>query len=162
MPHPNWRLGIEDRFLLHVDKAGPMNPKTGSCCWLWTGHMNGTYGRFHIDGRMQYAHRVAYELFVGPVPSGYDIDHDTEEVGCHNPACVNPGHVLPALPNSNKQRRRGCQANSKSGERGVRWDEKRGHWVGVVGANNKRYAKASKDRAVVSEWVREMRARLHR
>ena len=35
-----------------------------------------------------YAHRAAYELFVGPIPSGYEIDHL-----CRVRDCVNPDHL---------------------------------------------------------------------
>lgn len=59
-------------------------------CWEWQGGVdpNG-YGRFHIDGRMLGAHRVAYELIAGAViPAGHDIDHL-----CRNRRCVRPSHL---------------------------------------------------------------------
>ena len=34
------------------------------------------------------AHRVAYELYKGPFPTGMVIDHL-----CRRPACVNPNHL---------------------------------------------------------------------
>ena len=35
-------------------------------CWLWEGAMNKAgYGRY----------RIAYELFVGPIPAGMHLDH---------------------------------------------------------------------------------------
>lgn len=61
-----------------------VDPSSG--CWVWTGtrHSAG-YGKF--DGR-RLAHRVIYELEVGPIPSGMQIDHL-----CRNRLCVNPEHM---------------------------------------------------------------------
>ncbi len=58
-------------------------------CWIWSGNIarNG-YGRYGARG--QYAHRVAYELLVGPIPEGLTIDHL-----CRVHACVNPKHLEP-------------------------------------------------------------------
>jgi hypothetical protein len=39
-------------------------------CWNWRGARNVKkgYGRFSFDGRTEFAHRVAHELFIGPIP----------------------------------------------------------------------------------------------
>jgi hypothetical protein len=63
-------------------------PNTG--CWLWAGAVVGNgYGKIKVDGRLKYAHRVAYEQSVGPVPPGYELDHL-----CRVRCCVNPAHLL--------------------------------------------------------------------
>jgi hypothetical protein len=71
------------RFMAKVNKDDP------SGCWLWTAqiHPEG-YGRTTIARRKLYAHRVSYQLFVGPIPDGLEIDHL-----CRNRACVNPAHL---------------------------------------------------------------------
>lgn len=88
-----------------------------SGCWLWTGALDHGYGVINVDGRMRNAHRVAYELLVGPVPSGLLLDHL-----CHDPArcsggfscihrrCINPDHLEPVTMLENF--RRGCRPPS--------------------------------------------------
>jgi hypothetical protein len=74
-----------DRFMAKVMK----DPNSG--CWLWAGGWNGKYGVFSREhGKSQYAHRLAYEELVGPIPDGLDIDHS-----CVTPLCVNPSHLSP-------------------------------------------------------------------
>lgn len=72
--------------------AARILPEPNSGCWLWDGPMfpNG-YGSARAEhGTARMAHRVAYEIFVGPIPDGLVIDHL-----CRNRACVNPAHLEP-------------------------------------------------------------------
>ncbi len=79
------RRPLADRFWEKVDRDGPDG------CWVWTGANNGAgYGQIRIDDRNRYAHRVAYELEVGPIPESLFIDHL-----CRNRGCVNPAHLEP-------------------------------------------------------------------
>src|ERR1019366_4519713 len=72
-------------------------PNTG--CWLWTGGLNrGGYGQF-MTPPCTVAHRVAYELFVGPIPEGLQLDHL-----CRVRSCVNPQHLEPVSQQENIRR----------------------------------------------------------
>lgn len=76
---------IEERLFSKVDATG--------ICWLWTGATNrGGYGAIS-KGRREGAaivHRVVWELLVGPIPEGADLDHL-----CRVRACCNPDHLEP-------------------------------------------------------------------
>jgi hypothetical protein len=106
----------QTHFWDRVDKAGPEG------CWLWTSTVrrDSGYGQYVIeewkkpDGtwtcRTARAHRVAYEIAVGPIPDGMTIDHL-----CKVKHCVNPQHMEVVTPEENARRgntRRGglCKA----------------------------------------------------
>lgn len=74
-------------------------------CWLWTGHVERSgYGRFTFCMRTVWAHRFAYETWVGPIPEGMHIDHL-----CNVRACINPEHLEPVTQAENNRRARARQ-----------------------------------------------------
>jgi len=84
----------EALFWSRVNKSGPNG------CWLWDGaHVGSGYGQASFGGVRQVAHRVAYELTVGPVPESLQLNHL-----CRNRGCVNPAHLEPVTASENKRR----------------------------------------------------------
>ena len=69
-------------------------------CWLWTAslRLNG-YGQMQWDGKNHGAHRLVYELLVGPIPPGLEVDHL-----CRVRSCVNPDHMEPVTHQENSAR----------------------------------------------------------
>ena len=72
----------------------------GDDCWEWTAAKSPLgYGALNVGDRTKLAHRVVYELLVGSIPDGLDLDHL-----CRNPSCVKPAHLEP-VPRAENLRR---------------------------------------------------------
>ena len=104
--NPAWNKGLyqiavdeavfADHFWAKVNKT--------ETCWLWTGaSLPRGYGKLavRIEGKQRhlYAHRVAYEILIGAIPNGYEIDHL-----CRVTACVRPEHLEPVTSLENQRR----------------------------------------------------------
>lgn len=69
-----------------------------SRCWLWIGNTDPKgYAQVWFEGHHLKAHRLAYEAFSGPIPTGQEIDHyrlnPGPRQGVCSRACVNPAHL---------------------------------------------------------------------
>lgn len=116
-----------------------VDPITG--CWLWRGRLDASgYGLW----QGQSAHRLAYRVFLGPIPSGHHVDHL-----CRTRDCVNaPGGHLEAVTQTENNRRAVAYVQQFPNERvhhgAKRWCI-RGHAFDElntgIDAQNKRYCK---------------------
>lgn len=69
-------------------------------CWMWLGSRQGKgYGSIKYQGRIRQAHAVSYEVFVGPIPDGMQLDHL-----CAVKHCINPKHLEPVTGRENTRR----------------------------------------------------------
>lgn len=70
-------------------------------CWEWWGAKNSSgYGSMtNGKGGSALAHRRAYEIAVGPIPEGLQIDHL-----CLNKICVRPEHLEAVTARENLRR----------------------------------------------------------
>jgi hypothetical protein len=99
---PSFRDPLHVRFWRKVSVGNSLQ------CWLWEGELSGKgYGRLMHEQKHVSAHRMAYELLVGPIPGGMQLDHL-----CKNPSCVNPSHLEPVTARENVLRSDGVAAKN--------------------------------------------------
>jgi len=94
-PLPRPCRPLLDRFMEKVDRTGRAGWEVfeGTPCWLWLASLDGKGYPQISKGKgsgMFRAHRVAWELFVGPLPRELDLDHR-----CRVHRCVNWKHLEP-------------------------------------------------------------------
>lgn len=83
---------LAERFWKRVDRV-----ERPDACWLWKGTKTRLgYGQIGADAQpgiyrpaVLYAHRVAWELANGPIPTGLFVCHR-----CDTPGCVRPDHLF--------------------------------------------------------------------
>lgn len=112
------------RFWTQVSKS--------ESCWFWTGNLTQDgYGVWRCNAKVHRAHRYSYEISVGEIPDGMQIDHT-----CHNRSCVNPNHLRLATNKQNRENLIGASKHSRSGVRGVQ--ERNGRYRAYLTHNKKR------------------------
>jgi len=87
-------------------------------CWPWEGYIQPHgYAKVMIDGDMKYVHRLSYQLHVGPIQKGWEVDHgchseavsrgecaDPEGSACAHRSCWNPAHLEAVSSRENSMR----------------------------------------------------------
>src|SRR5688500_16398222 len=71
--------------------AGSVVVENGCRRWI-QGHIPKGYGQITVDKKSRFVHRVDYELWVGPIPEGLEIDH-VRANGCRYRDCIEPSHL---------------------------------------------------------------------
>jgi hypothetical protein len=112
---------VDDHVALMAVLESRSIPEPNSGCWLWLGKLTkdgyasvgrSVNGRYHVT-----AHRVSYELNVGPIPDGLQLDHL-----CRVRCCINPDHLEAVTSLVNNVRslafRRGVDADPSKCMRG--------------------------------------------
>jgi hypothetical protein len=114
-------------------------------CWEWVGPLvstgGGTYPAFRVLGE-QFAHRVAYRMWVGEIPQGHYL-----APACAGRFCINPFHRFPisageavrarrpGLGRTRQSPRTRCRRGHELSEDNITWNssytKRGGVWVKV-------------------------------
>ena len=85
---------------LIVNRVNYVDTGFTSPCWISNRSSNGRgHTKMGVRGVMWLTHRLAYTLWIGPIPDGLQLDHL-----CRQRACCNPGHLEPVTCRTNLMR----------------------------------------------------------
>lgn len=117
------RTGAFTLILIHGKPLERLLARTeagSKACLLYTGTLNNRgYGQISVNGTPMLAHRAMYELIVGPIPAGLDLDHTCHNTdascpggdGCQHRRCINVSHLEPVSGAENTRRGKSWATN---------------------------------------------------
>lgn len=118
---PPRRSTLAERMNEKVDRSAGAD-----ACWPYTGTTQHGYGLITDGPRQLKAHRVAYELWVGPIPAGMTLDHECHNAAlaaglcspgaCEHRACCNPRHLAVRTIKENTMRGGGLPPQNRRKE----------------------------------------------
>lgn len=83
-----------------------------SGCWEWKASTNDLgYGKVWTGQGLTGAHVAAYQMVLGEIPDGLELDHL-----CRNPSCVYPYHLEPVTHRENVRRGWRARTHCRNGE----------------------------------------------
>lgn len=93
--YDSFRVDIIANALDRIDRSAGADE-----CWPYMGaRLPSGYGYVNLrQNGNAYAHRLAFEQAVGPIPDGMYVCHR-----CDNPPCCNPAHLFLGTPSENCQ-----------------------------------------------------------
>lgn len=97
---------LKDERLDNKIKVSEEKLHNDTPCWEWTGWLTPKgYGQITRTKKTMLVHRYVYELAIGDIPKGLQLDHL-----CRNRKCCNPAHLEPVTPKENCMRGEGIPA----------------------------------------------------
>lgn len=158
MDHLNFSVRARALISAETPEAGALQRLLGKVtagpngCIIWTGDTARGYGVAWKGGRRNRAHRVSFELLVGSIPSGMQIDHlchtldETCPGGatCLHRRCINPHHLEPVTLGENVLRGRGITAQNKAKKSCLRGHPLEGDNVYIPPGTGQRHCRTCK------------------
>ena len=105
-----------DRFWTRVELGPTMRPELGPCVVWNGGRTKADYGTIKFFGKLEYTHRVAYQITHGPILSTIKVLYR-----CDNPPCVRVDHLRTGTHRENMQDR---DAKKRGFLSSPRWEKK--------------------------------------
>lgn len=118
---------MDDKIRIHTRRGA-------NGCLEWPTSLNNQgYPTVYWEDKVWLAHRAVWTHLRGPIEQGKFLDHR-----CHNPLCVNDGHLRETTSKQNGEHRQGPPRNNSSGFQGVAWYKDGGKWLAYCGHNGRK------------------------